>query len=51
MTLYIFLIHWIKSDSQIINNNDSKILQNYLSFNKFQLQSNQFYTVNVRLDL
>ena len=41
----------MKSDSQIITNNDGKILQNYLSFNKFQLQINQFYTVNVRLDL
>ena len=47
----MFLIHWIKSDSQLITNNDSKILQNYLSLNKFQLQINQFYTVNVRLDL
>ena len=51
MTLSIFLIHWINSDSQIMTNNDSKILQNYLSINKFQLQINQFYTVNVRLDL
>ena len=30
---------------------DSKILQNCLSLNNFPLQINQFYTVNVRLDL
>ena len=41
----------MKSDNQIITYNDSKILSNYLSFNKFQLQINQFYTGYVRLDL